>query len=89
MPMQTPRFRKWQAAELAAQAVESEIRKRILESEHERQALDMHDELVFAAQLRRDAHALFLEAMEELDLVTARLTAPAATSRIRRESDVR
>lgn len=72
MPIATPNFRKWQAAELAAQAVEGEIRQRLLAAP--RDALpDLHDELVLAGALRHKAHALFQDAMVELEIIASTL----------------
>jgi len=73
MPLETPRFRKWQAAELAAQAVERSIREQIDAAAADGGHAEIGDELAFASELRRHAHRLFLEAMEELDDVVSSL----------------
>jgi len=73
MPIETPRFRKWQAAEQAAQAVERSIRELIDEASAHGGHADIFDEMAFASELRRHAHRLFLDAMEELDGVVSSL----------------
>jgi hypothetical protein len=73
MPIATPGFGKWQAAEQAAQAVEGEIPKRLLEAPADAPPPDLDAELAPAGELRRIAHALFEDAMIELDNVASAL----------------
>lgn len=87
MTVETPKFKQWQAAELAAQAVESEIRRRLLEAPRDALPRDLHEQLAVAGTLRRTAHGLFREAMVELDLASATLhqrVRPACAFDVRR-----
>jgi hypothetical protein len=70
MTIETPKFRQRQAAELAAQAVEREIRRRLLEAPRDALRPDLQKQLAVAGTFRRNAHGLFQEAMIELDLAS-------------------
>lgn len=73
MPAEILKFREWRAAEAAAQAAERQLLKMMLQAEQEGCAHQLDKAAQSAHALRVRAHALFEEAMQELEAVAESL----------------